>query len=196
MPSPVTALTSREWRLFTCACVRRLPRATVGSSGEAIELAERFADGQATAHELASARFGGRFQPGHAAWAVCWSPAESDALMAQRAHAWVAGQLGRIDVFSPLLFRGEHDDEGLLAEIKGPPGKRPPLDPAWLAHDGGEVVRLARSIYDGRSWELMPILGDALEEAGCGVRAILDHCRDQKDHVRGCWVLDAILRQR
>jgi len=189
-------LSDRQWRLFACACARRLPSALRGSSGEAIELAERFADGWASSHELASARFGGRFRPGHAGWAVCWAPDEDSARMAQRAHAWISGCLGRGGDFEPSFARGETDDYGLLAEIGGSPGGSPRIDPAWLAHGGGEVVRLARSIYDGREWELMPILGDALEEAGCAVRVVLDHCRGPNDHVRGCWLLDAILGQR
>jgi hypothetical protein len=39
----------------------------------------------------------------------------------------------------------------------------------------------------------MPILGDALEEAGCSDTTILDHCRQPAEHVRGCWLVDRIL---
>jgi hypothetical protein len=182
-------LSARQYRLFACACVRRLPSALRGSSGEAIALAERFADGQATAHELASARFGGRFQPGHAAWAVCWGPEEDSKRMAERAASWACGSVPVPEGEHAALWR-------LEKEIAGPVGVPRRFDPAWLAHGGGQVVRLARSIYDGREWELMPILGDALEEAGCGVAALLDHCRGKAEHVRGCWLLDAILAKR
>jgi hypothetical protein len=40
----------------------------------------------------------------------------------------------------------------------------------------------------------MPILGDALEEAGCDVPEVLEHCRRGEPHLRECWVLDLILR--
>jgi hypothetical protein len=184
-------LSERQYRLFACACARHLPLALRGSSGEAIALAERFADGQATAFELASARFGGRFQPGHAGWAVCWGPEEDGLRMAERAAAWVLGCSGHLEA------PGQVDaQERLLGEIVGPTGAPWQLDRGWLAHGGGQVGRLARSIYDGREWELMPILGDALEEAGCGARAVLDHCRGEAEHIRGCWLLDVILGQR
>ncbi|WP_439629481.1 hypothetical protein [Gemmata sp.] len=39
----------------------------------------------------------------------------------------------------------------------------------------------------------MPILGDALQDAGCDHDLVLGHCRGAKLHARGCWVVDAIL---
>ena len=47
-------------------------------------------------------------------------------------------------------------------------------------------------IYEDRAFD-MPILGDALEDAGCTNAAILKHCRSGAEHVRGCWCLDLIL---
>lgn len=197
MTSLPPGLSERQYRLFACACARRLPSALRGSSGEAIALAERFADGQASAHELASARFGGRFQPGHAGWAVCWGPEDDSARMAERAAAWVVGCPGAMaPEHFPWQRREEVVQRQLLAEIVGPHRGAPGIDLACLAHGGGQVVRLARSIYGGREWELMPILGDALEEAGCTEVAVLDHCRGKAEHARGCWLLDAILGLR
>ena len=63
----------------------------------------------------------------------------------------------------------------------------------WLAWNDGCVPKLAQSIYDERGFDRLPILADALEEAGCNQGAILDHCRGDGPHVRGCWVLDLIL---
>jgi hypothetical protein len=54
-------------------------------------------------------------------------------------------------------------------------------------------VRLARTIYEDGRFEEVPVLGDALEEAGCDNPDLLGHCRSRGHHVRGCWVLDAIL---
>jgi len=49
-------------------------------------------------------------------------------------------------------------------------------------------------MYDSREFSAMPILADALQDAGCAEPAILDHCRDTKQvHVRGCWVVDLVL---
>ena len=55
------------------------------------------------------------------------------------------------------------------------------------------LVGLARSMYDARDFSSIPILADALEEAGCQDAAILSHCREQGTHVRGCWVVDLVL---
>ena len=55
------------------------------------------------------------------------------------------------------------------------------------------VADLALGIYEERAFERMPILGDALEEAGCDHADILDHCRVGQPHARGCWVVDLLL---
>jgi hypothetical protein len=55
------------------------------------------------------------------------------------------------------------------------------------------VQKLAKSIYDDRAFDHLPILADALEDAGCTDAAILEHCRGPGPHVRGCWVVDLIL---
>jgi hypothetical protein len=78
----------------------------------------------------------------------------------------------------------------LVREVFGNPYRAAPADPEWLS---STVTTLARVIYDNRSFELMPILGDALEDAGCTNIDILTHCRDPHEHVRGCWVLDLLL---
>ena len=56
-----------------------------------------------------------------------------------------------------------------------------------------KAVNLAQSIYDDRAFERMPNLADALDEAGCTSAEILNHCRSEGPHVRGCWVVDLIL---
>ena len=70
------------------------------------------------------------------------------------------------------------------------PGQVIDTDPAWLT---SAVVGLARAIYDGRAFDLMPILADALQDAGCDNADILNHCRSGGVHVRGCRVVDLIL---
>jgi hypothetical protein len=81
----------------------------------------------------------------------------------------------------------------LLRDIFGNPFRRVAVDPAWLTPG---VVELARTIYEGRAFERMPELADALEEAGCHDSAILGHCRVPGEHVRGCWVVDALLGKK
>jgi hypothetical protein len=68
------------------------------------------------------------------------------------------------------------------------------LDSAWLTWHDGLLVSMARLMYESRDFTDMPILADALEEAGCTDQEMLWHCRQQGAvHVRGCWVMDLIL---
>jgi hypothetical protein len=82
----------------------------------------------------------------------------------------------------------------LLRDIFGDPFHPPrPVSSMTLAWDNGTVLKLAQSIYDERAFDRMPILADALEDAGCGDADILRHCREPGEHVRGCWVIDLLL---
>ena len=81
----------------------------------------------------------------------------------------------------------------LLHCISSPLPLRPALNPDWLAWNDGTVPRITQAIYDERAFDRMPVLADALEDAGCTDRAILDHCRQPGPHVRGCWVVDLLL---
>jgi len=65
--------------------------------------------------------------------------------------------------------------------------------PFPLKHYTPAVLHLAQAIYDDRAFDQLPILADALQEAGCTSREVLDHCRSPGPHVRGCWVVDLIL---
>jgi hypothetical protein len=64
------------------------------------------------------------------------------------------------------------------------------LDPSWRTRS---VVAIATNIYTGRTFEDMPILADALEDAGCADADVFDHCRGNAQHVRGCFVVDLLL---
>src|SRR5207302_7713865 len=64
------------------------------------------------------------------------------------------------------------------------------IDLSWLTSN---VLTLAEGIYQDQAFDRLPILADALEDSGCADRAILDHCRSDGDHIRGCWVVDLLL---
>jgi hypothetical protein len=81
----------------------------------------------------------------------------------------------------------------LVREIFGNPFRVRQFDPAWRHAQGGAVLNIATAIYQERTWAEMPILADALEDAGCDDRVLLDHLHSPAPHVRGCWVLDLIL---
>jgi hypothetical protein len=55
------------------------------------------------------------------------------------------------------------------------------------------VLGLAWAANDERRLEALPVLADALEDAGCTDRALLGHCRSGLRHVRGCWAIDLLL---
>jgi hypothetical protein len=177
-------VSERKLRLFVSACCRRIDPAR---HRDVFDLAEAYADGHATAHQLAAARFAGRFQPGHPAWAVAWEPGLPPLHAVQRALWWAAGQGGWREPSSR--------EADLLREVVGNPFRPVRLDPAWLAASDGAAVGLARTIYAERRFADLPFLGDALEEAGCTDEAVLAHCRQGGEHVRGCWLVDLVLRR-
>jgi hypothetical protein len=174
----------------------------------AVEVAEAFADGLAGVEQLAQAR-----EPAHAlglSVGEVLSRTRSD--MPERAelsNSWSAahaaasaaaedfGVLGNACHHAAENPKGrDTEDAGqaeLLREILGNPLQEIAIDPAWLRHNDGIVRKLAQTIYDERAFERMPILADALEDAGCSSEEILGHCRKPGPHVRGCWLLDLVL---
>jgi hypothetical protein len=84
------------------------------------------------------------------------------------------------------------EQANLLHEVIGNPFRPVTLDPSWLA---ATVQNLAAAIYEERAFDRLPILADALEDAGCGNQDILGHCRSGGEHMRGCWVLDLLLQK-
>ena len=81
----------------------------------------------------------------------------------------------------------------LLHDLFGNPFRPVTMDEAWLAWNGGVIRRLADTIYNGRQFNRLPELADALASAGCTDANVLDHCRQTGPHVLGCWVLDLLL---
>jgi hypothetical protein len=67
------------------------------------------------------------------------------------------------------------------------------IEPSWLTWHSGLLVSIARQTYASRDFLDMPILADALEEAGCTNQEILAHSRSGGEHARGCWVVDLVL---
>jgi hypothetical protein len=81
----------------------------------------------------------------------------------------------------------------VLREIIGNPFRTATVASSWVI---GNVVGLAEAIYADRAFDRLPLLADALEDAGCSDAAILDHCRQPGEHVRGCWVIDLLLDKK
>jgi hypothetical protein len=81
----------------------------------------------------------------------------------------------------------------LIRDVFGNPFRPVHADPRWLT---STAVGLAQTIYADRAFDRLPILADALEEAGCDDADVLSHLRGDGPHVRGCWVVDLILGQQ
>jgi hypothetical protein len=74
--------------------------------------------------------------------------------------------------------------------LLGNPFRPVVFDPRWRTAD---AVGLARGIYEERAFDRLPLLADALMDAGCADEQVLSHCRSEGPHVRGCWVVDLVL---
>jgi hypothetical protein len=81
----------------------------------------------------------------------------------------------------------------LVRCILGNPFRTALLDPVYLDANDGAARRVAQEIYDDHAFADLPVLADALEDAGCTDDAALSHCRDAGPHARGCWVVDLAL---
>jgi hypothetical protein len=83
--------------------------------------------------------------------------------------------------------------EAGLVDVDGSPLGEVVCDPGWLTWNGGVVRTIAERIHHFGSFAEMPVLADALEEAGCRDGRILRHLRERMEHHRGCWVLRLLL---
>ena len=175
-------VSDRKWRLFATACHRRLKEsrsAEVAAERLAVvELAERFADGQASEEELATGRQ-------RRAWVV----ANPEAVRAARQFAQSSGK------YPPNAVKAD-----LLRDLFANPFRTVTFKTAWRTP---AVVSLAQAAYGERlppHFDLdgvrLAILADALEEAGCADGAILAHLRSSGPHVRGCWAVDLCLNRK
>jgi hypothetical protein len=177
---------ARKLRLFAVAGCRRI-WFMIGDkrSRKAVETSEQCAEGLASSAELAEAA--------REAAEVAdvderirtrgWNAARTAAMVAQ--EAWAA---------ATRVAESAAYDPGLVRCLFGNPFRPlPPFDPTWLSWNDGTVIKLAQAIYEERRFADLPILADALEEAGCTDEDILTHCREGGEHARGCWVLDLVL---
>ena len=81
--------------------------------------------------------------------------------------------------------------KNIFRDIAGNPFRAVRFSPSWRT---GTAVLLAKQMYESRDFSAMPILADALQDAGCDNDDILAHCREASGpHVGGCWVVDLVL---
>lgn len=188
-------VTDRKLRLLGVAVARgSWDRLEDERSRRAVEAAEQFADGLIGISELAALA--------DDAWDVrdeMWDagPANCDdrLWLAQAAGLTASvfewnrrfNRPGPFEEYPFSLPSSAHC--GMLRDIFGNPFHPAALDPDWLTLD---VIALAEGIYEDLAFDRMPILADALQDAGCEKNEILNHCREPGEHVRGCWVIDLL----
>ena len=186
--------TNRKLRLFACAFCRLIwDQLPDWGSRAAVEVAELFADGLATEEELLHAHEGALAVARPTGVTVPFPIAEA-AVQAAAPRPSVRS------VIAPFGWNSGHrrSREGarlvaLFREVLGNPFRPLNVDAAWRAWNGDCVATLARRVYDERDFAALPVLADALEEAGCADADILRHCREPGPHARGCWAVDALL---
>jgi hypothetical protein len=89
-----------------------------------------------------------------------------------------------------LVIYDLSDGASLLHELFGNPFQPVRIDPSWRTPD---AMALAKVIAARDEFDILPVLGDALEEAGCSSEAVLGHCRAAGTHLPGCWLIDLLL---
>jgi hypothetical protein len=209
-------VSERKLRLFSVACCRRAAHLLLpGAYRRALDLAEWFADQAPSPSRFRSAnrtlwnareghQFGAKEEAAATAVNHCfhvgveqfaeWAAAcASGALALERYHLAAQGEpdyerlraAARVDILP--------EQANLLREVIGDPFRGTAVDTAWLTRNGGTVPHLALAIYDALTFDRLPILADALEDAGCTEADLLHHLRSPGPHCRGCWALDFVL---
>jgi hypothetical protein len=180
----------RKLRLFACASMRYVWDKLENATRNATEVAERYADGMATKKELALAG------ESYGVPAVI-QPTLMFAADAALSSAHEAARIiGTNNLDDPRRLAALADLSGVAREIFGNPFRPVTVDTEWLAWNGGTVVKLSQVIYDDRAFDRLPLLADALEDAGCADAAVLEHLRGPGPHFRGCYVIDALLGKK
>jgi hypothetical protein len=209
----------RKLRLFACACCRRAWHLLSDDVRQALQTCEQYADGLADERQRRQARSLARaaaeavadreesLPVSFAAYGV-WSAAQATVIQAAWGAKLYASNALLHEVLQArgrdrsvaesrriagtLLGEERRQQSRLLRECFGNPFRPVAIDPGWLTWHDATIPRLAQAIDGECAFDRLPILADALEDAGCTDPDILNHCRQPGDHLRGCWVLDLL----
>jgi hypothetical protein len=204
----------RRLLLFGVACCRRVAHLATPQMQSLLERVEQFAEGlipgALVAGDLAypssgmdgaeaganQAIFG--LVPGPRALVPAVGPirsAELAAIAAGMAFAYAAGtEQAWKEPRRAVVAKERRDQAEIVRDLFGNPFHPVRfVDPMWHRWRDGLILSMVRSIAEECRYADLPILADALEEAGCTNGALLDHCRSSGPHVRGCWAVDLLL---
>lgn len=202
----------RKLRLFAVACCRRVTHLLSDESERIVRACEALVDHAGNPTDIAAAVdavdsiyvvAGGIFNPAEEAVlrlplyepgdGLPFTMADAEKVCAAASAAVGYRALGKE---APLRDRRRAAaperaaQAALLREVLGDPFRPVVLDPSWLT---STVTALARGIYEERAFDRLPLLMDALMDAGCNEENLLNHCRAVGVHTRGCWVVDLVL---
>jgi hypothetical protein len=189
----------RKARLAACEILRLVvPQLGNPSWLEPIELTERYVDGSAGLSEIEAAIDEAdevQLTPTQTTRRALRLLTKPDPFAAANDAPWIAGHFLGLPPVARLPIGTDPQLQAaavaILRDIFCNPFRPVAFDPNWRT---STAVALARGMYESRDFGAMPILADALQDAGCENADILNHCRDAKHvHVRGCWVVDLVL---
>jgi hypothetical protein len=164
---PRHSVSDRKLHLFHVACCRRVEHLLPPQHRQLIDAMEAFADGLTDAVSVEDTA------------AVAHAALEGSLVVDE-----VGEMVGRLAVAESTL------QADLFRDIVGNPFRPVRVEAAWFT----DTARaLARAAYDGQAWDTLPVLADALQDAGCADADLLGHLRSPGPHVRGCWALDLVL---
>jgi hypothetical protein len=197
-------LTDRSLRLFACACCREVWRLLLDdNSRQAVIASERFADKKCAVEELDKAALRAmKVEHEHGLGAA--ASAAAAACAAARRDSANAADGAAICSARAQMELADKDNDGawaamrrvqcdILRDIVGNPFSGSCYAPTLPEWNNSVIAKLAKGMYEQRRFAHMPVLADALEEAGCTETEIISHCRSPQLHVRGCWLVDIIL---
>jgi hypothetical protein len=199
----------RKLRLFAVACSRHVIHWMADErSRNALDISEQYADRLVGRKTLSAARreafAASKAAESPQSTVYSWSAASHAAVVALNACADHQRTESRESLLATAgcavsLIGHESLEAGraeemfqclLLRDIFGNPFRPITISPDWPT---ATVIALARGMYKSRDFSPMPILADAMEDAGCENSDVLTHCRGPGTHVRGCWVVDTVL---
>ena len=199
-------LSARKLRLFAVYCCRNvLHRETDVEVRQAVNVSERYADELATESELRVAE-----KSLHRLWfdyfgndlVLAAVLQMTSYTIAEPFRAAVCSSWAAMEIAEQGAGNGTREAEFALhatwlRDIFPSPFRPKYVTCDWFRWNGETASLLARQMYEAREFSAMPILADALQDAGCDNDDILSHCRDTSlTHVRGCWVLDLLLKRK
>jgi hypothetical protein len=192
----------RKNTLLGLACLRRVEDVLDDPRTSALlDVLERYADGAATREELSEARKAAAAADGERggrgdAWGMAYRALNEFYLSVPFTTCQYAAAAYAERLCSPEKpWHRINAEEGafqchLLRDVFGDPFRPGRIEPTWRTPD---VLALAGAVYQEKAFDRLPILADALEEAGCTDARVRKHCRGEGVHVKGCWVVDLVL---